>query len=1059
MFVDGIPFLVTTSRNVKFITTEHIPIQTTTQLKHSLTRVVHLYARAGFVIQTILVDGQFEPLKNHLLNVVVNTTASSEHVGEVERCLRVIKERARAITSGLPYRRMPKRILIELINFVVFWLNAFPAKNGISNTVSPKEIVTRQQVDYNKHCKAEFGCYCEVFDDPTPSNTLTPRTQPAICLGPTGNLQGTYKFFSLRTGLVLKRRQFKCLPMPDSMISTLNNWEARGEHGNLIFANRRGIPFTWNRLREHNTPRAGKAQMANFPNMPAELPGIAIEQAEAAHTANVAEEEEAEAQEVVEDTDLDREVPHLAFGQRDENLEDYDIGDVDMVPLDDADEQQLINDITNNTEYNAATGQIDELIHDLDQVQGEIDQELEQLQAIVHPPEQVEQVRRSSRTTRGQRQNPRYDEEYELLNTHDNTRREITSMDELEITEHIIGVVFTQYSLRAGLRRFKEKGEQAIKQELQQLHDMDVFVPVPESNLSADQKRKALSTVTFIKEKRDKRVKGRVCADGRKQREEFSREEAASPTVTNESVFLTGVIDAKEHRDVATVDITGAYLHAINDHDVHMVLEGKLAELMDLVAPHIYRKHITTNKNGQPMLYVRLHKALYGLLKSALLFYKKLCSDLSEQGFKINPYDPCVANKTVNGEQLTVLWHVDDLKISHRETVVVTNFINWLGTKYTGLTINRGKRHDYLGMDLDYTTPGVLTVSMEKYTKKIIDEFPELITTPAATPAADHLFQVRDNPHGRQLPEQQAVIYHHTVAQLLFLSARARRDIQTAVAFLTTRVKNPDEDDWGKLKRVLKYLKGTPNLGMRLTADATPVVKWWVDASHVVHNDCKSHTGASMSMGKGMAITISRKQKINGKSSTESEIIAVDDALLHILWTKYFLECQGYHHGPSVLHQDNKSALLLETNGLRSASKRTKHIKVRYFFVKDKVDQNEIVLRYCPTEQMWADVLTKPKQGQAFREFRSKIMNVPIDIPIDGLDGPLKPTPRTRKHWTKPNVSAQECVGVRTNCTMQHNQLWPLILLGGTLWDPNKYVKMLSQGMTRRLACTNSFLK
>lgn len=121
-----------------------------------------------------------------------------------------------------------------------------------------------------------------------------------------------------------------------------------------------------------------------------------------------------------------------------------------------------------------------------------------------------------------------------------------------------------------------------------------------------------------------------------------------------------------------------------------------------------------------------------------------------------------------------------------------------------------------------------------------------------------------------------------------------------------------------------------------------------------------------MSMGKGMAITISRKQKINGKSSTESEIIGVDDALPHILWTKYFLECQGYHHGPSVLHQDNKSALLPESNGMHSASKRTKHIKVWYFFIKDKVDQKEIMLKYCPTDKMWADILTKPKQGKAF---------------------------------------------------------------------------------------------
>ncbi|KAL7466859.1 hypothetical protein ACHAXS_007127 [Conticribra weissflogii] len=209
MYVDGVLFLVTTSRNIKFITVEHTPLQTTSQLIQSLSHTIHFYAWAGFVFRTILMDGQFEPLKNHLFNVVINTTSRSEHVGEVECCLKVIKERVRAIASGLPYQRMPKTIPIELIKFVVLWLNAFPAKNGVSTTIWLREILTRQMLNYLKHCKAKFGIYCKVYDNPVPSNTLAPRTQPTICLGPIGNLQGTYKFFALRTGKVIKRRQFK----------------------------------------------------------------------------------------------------------------------------------------------------------------------------------------------------------------------------------------------------------------------------------------------------------------------------------------------------------------------------------------------------------------------------------------------------------------------------------------------------------------------------------------------------------------------------------------------------------------------------------------------------------------------------------------------------------------------------------------------------------------------------------------------------------------------------------------------------------------------------------
>jgi len=291
------------------------------------------------------------------------------------------------------------------------------------------------------------------------------------------------------------------------------------------------------------------------------------------------------------------------------------------------------------------------------------------------------------------------------------------------------------------------------------------------------------------------------------------------------------------------------------------------------------------------MLYVRLSKALYGLLQSALLFYKKLRKELEDFGFEVNPYDPCVANKIVNGSQMTVTWHVDDLKVSHKDYHEITRFLKYLGDLYGNrITVNRGDVHDYLGMDLDYSKKGVLQVSMIKYIKKIFDDFPELITSVAATPAGENLFKVRDEADRRVIPEEQARIFHHTVAQLLFLSGRARPDIKTAVAFLTTRVKEPDEDDWGKLKRVLKYLKGTRHMKLRLTVDNMHTLRWWVDASYGVHWDCKGHTGMMMSLGKGAVMSFSHRQKLNARSSTEAELIGIDDALPYIMWGLYFIE-------------------------------------------------------------------------------------------------------------------------------------------------------------------------
>jgi hypothetical protein len=229
---------------------------------------------------------------------------------------------------------------------------------------------------------------------------------------------------------------------------------------------------------------------------------------------------------------------------------------------------------------------------------------------------------------------------------------------------------------------------------------------------------------------------------------------------------------------------------------------------------------------------------------------------------------------------------------------------------------------------------------MVPYSKEIIDTFPEEIKGTAATPAADHLFKVQDPEEARALPEDQAMAFHRSIAQLLFLSGRARRDIQTPVACLTTRVKGPDEDDWGKLKRVLKYLKGTLGLCLTLQADGIGVgiIRWWVDASYTTLEDCKGHIGAMMLLGKGASLSFLQKQKLNNGSFTIAELIGAYDTLPSIFHAKYFLEAMGYLVENNIIYQDNISNIQLEKNGRASSSKRTKHIKVRYFFIKDVME-------------------------------------------------------------------------------------------------------------------------
>jgi hypothetical protein len=575
----------------------------------------------------------------------------------------------------------------------------------------------------------------------------------------------------------------------------------------------------------------------------------------------------------------------------------------------------------------------------------------------------------------------------------------------------VLGVIMAQMSLKEGLRQFGDRAEAGAAKEMKQLHDMETFFPRDPRTLTREERIRALSSLIFIKEKSNGDIKGRTCINGAPQREYIRKEDAASPTVAMDSTFITGTIDAHEGRDVATCDLPGAFLHTVTDEKVIMVLRGELCELMVKVDPKLYRKFVSKDKRGKPVLYVQLYKSLYGLMRSALLFYRKLKAELIAYGFKLNPYDPCVANMETAGGQMTVIWHVDDLKISCKDSWQVTKLLMYLRGIYgdKNFSFTRGKKHEYLGMTFDYGEEGVFQVSMIPYVDKIHEDFPEAIEKSAPSPHTDYLFKIRDEDEAVYLPEAQAVLFHHSVAQLLFLGCRARRDIQVAVAFLTTRVKKPDEDDWGKLRRVLQYLKGTRTLVLRLSVDNLSYSRWFIDASHAVHWDCKGQTGAGMTLGKGAAICFSKKQKINTKSSTETELVGVDDAMPSILWSLYFIQEQGYDMTHALIYQDNKSAILLETNGKMSSSGRTKHIKAKFFFVTDKVEQGEIVIEHKNTKKMWIDVNTKPKQGTPYRLDRSEIMNCPVDVPDETIRGTPRPV-SALKQKAKPKL--QECVGV-----------------------------------------------
>ena len=192
------------------------------------------------------------------------------------------------------------------------------------------------------------------------------------------------------------------------------------------------------------------------------------------------------------------------------------------------------------------------------------------------------------------------------------------------------------------------------------------------------------------------------------------------------------------------------------------------------------------------------------------------------------------------------------------------------------------------------------------------------------------------------------------------MAKRARPDLLTAISFFTRRVTAPNVDDQKKLDRTLKYLHATKDYALVIRPADGFHVHAWVDASYAVHTDYKSHTGVAIGIGGGVTYAKSTVQKLNTKSSTEAEIVGVSDASGHIIWTRDFLTFQGYDVGPAILHQDNQSSMALINKG--------------YSTLTSPESTREVKVVYCPTEDMLADLLTKPLQGKLFFELRDRLL-------------------------------------------------------------------------------------
>jgi histone deacetylase 1/2 len=512
------------------------------------------------------------------------------------------------------------------------------------------------------------------------------------------------------------------------------------------------------------------------------------------------------------------------------------------------------------------------------------------------------------------------------------------------------------------------KAIKSIYKELVQMVDKKVFQGVKPT---FKHQKKVIKSFLFLKEKFTAagvfdKLKSRLVAGGHMQdRDSILYEDISSPTASIPFLFIIACIAAKQHRKVKTIDIGGAYLNAdISKHDILMELNETIAGILVTIDPS-YEQYLRSNGT----MVVKLNRALYGCIESAKLWNDLLSSTLISDGFTCNPLDKCIFNKQVDGEQITVVVYVDDLFITSMNNNLIDQLESLLKDKFNEITVNDGVVHSYLGMIFDFSIPGDVKITMDGYVNDLLKQAD--ISGTVSTPATENLFITREL---KPLDEDTKSKFHTMVAKLLYLSKRVRPDILLAVSFLTTRVQNPDSDDLNKLTRVIKYLNGSRELGLVLRASEPLTIKAYIDAAYGLHQDGKSHSGLIISIGSGAVSSKSTKQKLVTKSSTESELVATSDFASEALCSVEFLKAQGEIIDKPIIFQDNQSTIQMIHNG-GSKSDRTRHVNIRYFWIKERVDADEVILEYLPTDQMIADILTKPLQGSKFAELRAALLN------------------------------------------------------------------------------------
>jgi hypothetical protein len=443
------------------------------------------------------------------------------------------------------------------------------------------------------------------------------------------------------------------------------------------------------------------------------------------------------------------------------------------------------------------------------------------------------------------------------------------------------------------------------------------------------------------------KYKARLVAQGFSQKFGEQYDEVFAPVAKPETFRLLLTIAGQRRLCVKHYDIQSAYLNGDLSHEVYMK------------QPEGYHE-------GDENLVCKLNKSLYGLKQGAVEWNRKLHDILTRNNFTRSQNDACLYSKRVKNDWMYICIHVDDLIVASTTTTLYRTFEEQMNEILVMKDLGDVKQ--YLGLQIERDENGVFLLHQTNYINKKLREFGLSDSKPSKIPL-DPGYQKQQ----LQQPDMKdKEVYRQAIGSLLYLATNTRPDIAVSTSILARKVSNPSEADWTETKRVFKYLNYTKDkklkLGNALQWDDMQLTgyadaDWGGDST-----ERKSNSGYIFKFLGAPIVWASRKQTLVALSSTEAEYIALSEAAQEAVCLRRLLtDFDQQIIGPTVIYEDNQSCIKLLQD--ERSSHRTKHIATKYHFVRDLFRCGEIDVKYCPSENMTADILTKPLGPEKLRQF------------------------------------------------------------------------------------------